>query len=216
MSAHRPELEEETAYLMVKWVSLWGRAFADKKGRVLLLDNMALQDAMELLIDTGVFKEIDQFESRLVTAEPRLKTPYDLEDVLYVFHQLGDWYGYGVKYREQGFKTANSIAKTFDKLVSLGYCDKIQEFYFWTNKTFSLNRQGWGIYTPTFDEYLRRQKKEFFETRKSLSAMEVIGSSKLGFKDWDNDKRLEKFVELRVKNKWRETPTIWPDAISLD
>lgn len=213
MQEHHEKLEEETVFSLLQLIALWGEAFADDKGRVVLYDNMELQDAIELLSEHGSFRKEDQFTFNFITTEPNMNKPCDLDDIVYIFYELGAWYGYGVKYREQGFIAASSISRIFDNLVLLNYCTKHDGFYFWTDKTFNLNRQGWEIHVPFLKNYLQRRKNDILENREVLRALESLDEMNIPNDVWDNDERFKELIEVHVKNTWRDNPTVWPEVI---
>ena len=179
----------------------------------MLYDNQELQDAIELLSENGSFKKEDQFTFTLITTEPQMKKPCDLEDILYIFYELGAFYRNSVKYREQGFMAAASISRVFDNFVLLDFCRTEDGFYFWTDKTFSLNRQGWEILAPFLEDYLQSQKDNILKNREMLKLLGYRKKKNIPIDVWNNDERLEEFIEAQVKNKWRDTPTFWPEAI---
>ena len=213
MKDYNPILDAEIAYTIVSWIATWGKSMTDRKTQSVGLwqgDDSTLLNAADVLVEHGIFEEPSPCVYILKTTTPQMSEIYKLEDILFTFFNLGKFYGYGVKFREQGFQAEESISTLFENLIALGFCKKDENYYYWTDKTFALNKDGWNIFVPYLKDYRREMKDIIFSNRE---AARLIG--KFGFRShvWDNDDLLEQAIYKRIDSK---NSNAWPAAIEFD
>jgi len=205
------ELTVQTAHALVSWIALWGKYITGKTKSVRIChsDDSALLDAADLLVQHGVFGEPNRCDFILISSTPQLAKSYKLEDIIYIFYCLGCFYGYGVRFREQGFCVEEAVSQLFENLTALGFCKKDESYYYWADKTFAINKDGWDIIVPYLEDYRREKKDMIFSNKK---AARLIG--KFGFRAnvWANDELLEQAIYQRIE---QNVPKMWPVAIKI-
>lgn len=212
------KIQNDTAGLMLEWIALWGELIVDNE-EVIRLDSTNAGEflfAAELLTDCGVFRQPNEYEFSFVTLSPQLKETYDFEKILYGFYNLGAFYGYGVRFLEEGFKVVKSMTPLFENLVSLQFCRRVEDFYFWTEKTSNLSFEGYGIRLHPRESVYHRHLDTLSIPIGKSDRMRVFNaislSHKLGIEDLNDQVSVEKAVNTSL-NKWRINPSVWPENL---
>ena len=93
---------------MLDWIARWGERILDETGGVNLegADRCLLFSA-NLLTELGVTEEQKNCKYSFVSSIIHLPIPYDFQKILYAFYHLGSFYGYGVRFLEEGFKVTD-------------------------------------------------------------------------------------------------------------
>lgn len=213
------KLVRETAHTMVSWIAGWGKfitADGDSKFVYDFGDTSRLH-AARLLVEFGVFLENSPLDYSLINNTPNRREFYELEDIIYIFYDLGAFYSYGVRFREQGFKVENALVELFDNLVELKFCEENESFYFWTDKTFNLIKGGeidkLGSCIPSLDNYTKTHLNFVLENRKILEGKSSLIKFEIPDRYWKDENLIKSFIDLQIDNKWRENSIVWPANI---
>ena len=224
MKKYSSKLEVETSHAMLIWMAHWAKMMVNRsesEGKTVYLGyeaNKVLRDAASLLVEYGIFEEPNRFEFNLLTTEPQIKKSYKLEDIIFCFFSLGDFYWTGIKFKEEGFKASHSIAPLFENLILLGYCKKDTSFYFWTDKTFNIYREGRSSlcsYIPKQDDYKQKLLNDALGALRPIEnpwqksrAIMTLMKCNVPKCDWKDEDRIEKHIDLWISS-WRESPKMW-------
>ena len=215
-------MQAQSARLMLEWIVRWVESILDESGAVNLegADSMLLF-AADLLTEFGVIQKENYYKYASVSSIIHLPISYDFQKILYAFYHLGGFYGYNVRFLEEGFKVTDHLKPLFENLVQLGYCSTCERFYFWTEKTSDLSNDGYGIWLhPKESVYNRHleclRKPHMLEGRSTERDMAIIKAlhlrNKIGITDENSAIETEQALTAWLNN-WQKNPIIWPDTI---
>ncbi len=214
MSNEDTALAMETGLALLSWIATWGKSMSGESKQVYVTasDDSTLLGAADLLAEYGVFEEPHRYDFYFKSMTPKKPPPEKLEEILYAFFRLGSFYGYGVKFKEQGFQTDRALEPLFENLMSLDFVKNDDVYYYWTEKTFSLNIDGWGLFVPSLEDYRQEHKDLIFSNKE---AVRLLGKIKFPRDVWKDDTLLEQAIYDRIDRRWRQNQIVWPGRLEF-
>lgn len=211
------KIRNQSSRLLLGWIAIWGKSKIDKKdGTYLGTTDYSLQFAAYLLAKFGVLKQNPDSKKYIyISSKINLPKDYDFEEIICGFYYLGDFYGYGVLFLEEGFKVADNFNQLFDNLVKLGYCSTHDGFYFWTEKTSKLSSDYFGFPLKRRKSVYGQYLECLLGDRKIQSGSDILTAIYLRKRIGLNKdaKPLEVTTALMDwMNKWESNPIVWPSS----
>jgi len=208
------KIQNQSALLMLEWMVAWSETKLNKnEGTQLSTSSATLQNAADVLAKFGITKQNPQDKAYIyITSDVSLPNTYDFEEILYAYYDLGNFYGYGVLFLEEGFMVADDLKQLFQNLVQLGYCNTANEFYFWTEKTSEVSSRYYGLQfkrkESVYSEYLQHLIPSDTQSARDL-LMTIHLRKKLGLNKNSNSSEVKTALTAWL-NKWQKNPILWP------